>query len=101
MNGWVAVLGISEKIHQCLHPAEIKVLWRQVLLVGQAEIYETKEIVEGSLIFWIYAHGWDCNPGEDTTQEAAKFAILDDADLSKLFCSQLLQSVRFIWPDYE
>ena len=75
MNGWVTVLGITKKIHQRLHPAEIKVLWRQVLLVSQAEINETEEVVEGSLIVGIYAHDWDCNLGEDSMQEAMNFAI--------------------------
>ena len=101
MNGWVAVLGIPQKIHQRLHPAEIKVLWRQVLLVGEAEIDETVKVIEGSLIFWIYTHGWDCNPGEDTMQEVVIFAILDAANLRKLLSSLILQTMRCFRSDHE
>jgi hypothetical protein len=42
--------------------------------VGEAEINEAIEIVEGSLIIGINTHGWDCNRGEDTTQEAVENA---------------------------
>jgi len=43
--------------------------------VGETEIDEAVKIVEGSLIIGINAHGWDCNRGEDTTQEAVRNAI--------------------------